>query len=67
MSDNKEIVESQKSKIQSVLRECNIPEHMLNDAFCALLISLVRQPLMSSDCKYFVIQSMYDNLNGLHR
>jgi len=60
-----EVILHPQQQIKDFLHAKNLPEHLLSDAFVALLLSILREPLLSSDSKYFIIQGMYSQLENM--
>lgn len=60
-----ELVISEESKVKQLIEDCKIPQHMLGDAFIALLVAVLREWSLSSDVKYFIMQGMIGNLQKM--
>ena len=48
-----------------VVSFANIDDELMRNAFIALALSILRDGMISSDCKYFIFQGMLNNLKDM--
>ena len=54
-----------KDTLIGISKRRKLPDNMISDAFTALCISVLQEPMMSSDAKYFLLTSMCSNLETM--
>lgn len=43
----------------------NLPEKIIKDAFVSLALSVLKEPMMTSDTKFFIFNGMFSNLKKM--